>query len=398
MPKKAPSGVFFSSECVRAPLLDTSPHARYNKDMDVYLDYAASAPLREEVLSDMLPYLKENFGNPDSLHSFGRRAAQAVTDARDRIAAVLGVKPNEVYFTSGGTEADNWAVRCIGEGNILYSPIEHAATMSAIPLRKCRLAVPCTVSPDGAVRTDSGGAVPGDLALVCVMAVNNETGCIQPFEEIGAFARRNGACFFSDCVQAAVSLDLKEILKSADAISLSAHKIGGPKGVGALVVKKGVPVVPLIAGGEQERGLRGGTLNVAGAVGFARALELAQNGRKDFCAHTEKLRDLFERKVKAALGGSAAIDGKRRVPNISHITFAGGGDAFLTLLDLNGVAASGGAACSAHASRPSHVMLAMGRSGEEAKCGVRFSFGRETTEEETLFAADAVIRTYRRFG
>lgn len=360
--------------------------------MNVYLDHAATTPMREEVVEAMLPYLRDNFGNSDSLHAFGRRAAHAVTMARDNIAEVLGVKSNEVYFTSGGTEADNWAVRGIGEGNILHSPIEHAATMSAIPLRKCKMAVPCRVSAGGTVGTDFDGTMSEPPALVCVMAVNNETGCIQPVREISAYAHKRGAYFFSDCVQAACSLDLKEILNFADVISLSAHKIGGPKGVGALIVKKGTPLKPLIVGGEQERGLRGGTLNVAGVVGFARALELAQAEREKFCTHTGALRDLFEQKILMGLKDSVKIDGENRAPNISHITFARGGDAFLSLLDLNGVAASGGAACSAHASLPSHVMLAMGRSEEEARRGVRFSFGMETTLEEVLFAADTVIR------
>ncbi len=360
--------------------------------MNVYLDYAATTPMREEVLAAMLPYLKENFGNPDSLHAFGREAAHAVTAARDKIAAILGVKANEVYFTSGGTEANNWAVRCLGEGDILYSPIEHAATMSAIPLRNCKKAIPCPISADGTVQTDFGGTMSETPALVCVMAVNNETGCIQPIEELAALAHARGGALFSDCVQAAATLDLKTVLKHADAISLSAHKIGGPKGVGALVVKGGVPLRPLLVGGEQERNRRGGTLNVAGIVGLARALELAQGEREAYCTHTGRMRDLFEKTILSALGGSVKIDGENRAPNISHITFAGGGDAFLTLLDLNGVAASGGAACSAHAALPSHVMLAMGRSEEEAKRGVRFSFGRETTEEEVLFAATTVIR------
>lgn len=364
--------------------------------MNVYLDYAATTPLRPEALAAMLPYLKEDFGNPDSLHSFGRRAAHAVTEARDRIAAVLGVKSGEVYFTAGGAEADNWAVRHIGEGDLLYSPIEHAATMSAIPLRHCKKAIPYTVSENGVLQTDFEGAMSENLALVSVMAVNNETGCIQPIERAAAFAHAHGAYFFSDCVQAAGTLGLKEILRFADAISLSAHKIGGPKGVGALVVKKGVPVKPLIVGGEQERGLRGGTLNVAGIVGFARALELAQKEREEFCAHTGRLRELFEERLRVSLATDVETDGENRAPNISHLTFRRGGDAFLTLLDLSGVACSGGAACSAHAALPSHVMLAMGRSEAEAKRGVRFSFGRETTEEEVLFAAEKTVEAYRK--
>ncbi len=351
--------------------------------------------MREEVLSVMLPYFREDFGNPDSLHGFGRRAAQAVTAARDKIAEILGVTPQEVYFTAGGTEADNWAIRGIGEGNLLYSPIEHAGTMSAIPLRNCKKAIPCRVSADGTLLTDFDGTMSEDLGLVAVMAVNNETGCIQPIEEAAAFAHAHNAYFFSDCVQAAGTQVLKDILRFSDAISLSAHKLGGPKGVGALIVKRGVPLRPLIVGGEQERGLRGGTLNVAGIVGFARALELAQSEREQFCRHTGELRSFFEEALLSALGPAVKVDGVLRAPNISHLTFERGGDAFLTLLDLLGVACSGGAACSAHASAPSHVLLAMGRSEEEAKRGVRFSFGRETTREEVALAVSRILSAVR---
>lgn len=360
--------------------------------MNVYLDYAATSPLKEEVLEAMIPYLSGKFGNPDSLHSFGREAAFAVTSARDKIAEILGVKAGEVYFTSGGTEADNWAVRRMGRGSALLSPIEHAAALSALTHRGDG-GKTCTVSANGVVTpADLGGAFVGGMGLVCVMAVNNETGCVQPVEELAAFAHARGALFFADCVQAACTLDLSDVLRFADAVSLSSHKIGGPKGVGALVVKKGVKLSPLIVGGEQERGLRGGTLNVAGIVGFSKALELAQQNREEFCAHTGKLRALFEEIIFSALGDKVGRDGENRVPNISHLTFARGGEAFLNVLDLHGIAASGGAACSAHAALPSHVMLAMGRTPEEAKKGVRFSFGAKTTEEETLFAARKVVR------
>lgn len=354
----------------------------------IYLDYAATAPLLGEVLGAMLPVLKEEFGNADSLHSYGRRAALLVTRARDEIAGVLGVLPSEVFFTSGGTEADNWAVRGIGKGKALLSPIEHAAALEALPLRREGGDL-CTVSRDGIVRvTDLEGTMSEDTGLVCVMAVNNETGCVQPIAPIADYVHSRGALLFSDCVQAAATQDLKAVAAAADALSLSAHKLGGPKGVGALVVKKGVPVRPLIAGGEQERGLRGGTLNVAGIVGFAKALSLAAERREEYVRRTGALRDLFEK----ALGSRTrmTVDGLNRAPNISHLTFEEGGDYLVNLLDLKGVAASGGAACSAHAALPSHVMLAMGRTPEEAKRGVRFSFGWETTEEEALRAADVV--------
>lgn len=369
----------------------------------IYLDYAATSPLREEALEAMLPYFKEAFGNPDSLHACGRRAAAALQRARDAIAAALGVQPSEVYFTSGGTEADNWAARGIARGGaaekFLVSPVEHAAVLSAVSAH--REHVVCRVGEDGVVSPDHVRdllAASGGVSLVGVMAVNNETGCVQPVAELAAAAHAAGAYFFSDCVQAAASCDLKELARHADALALSAHKVGGPKGVGALVVKKGVPIAPLIAGGEQERGLRGGTSNVAGAVGFARALSLAQAEREAYIRHTGSLRDAFEQRILAELGSEVRADGARRVPNISHLTFARGGTAFLNALDLAGVACSGGAACSSHSAQPSHVLMAMGRSAEEALRGVRFSFGRETTAEEAARAADTVIEKYRIFS
>lgn len=369
----------------------------------IYLDYAATSPLREEALEAMLPYFKEDFGNPDSLHACGRRAAAALQSARDAIAAALGVQPSEVYFTSGGTEADNWAARGIARGGaaekFLVSPVEHAAVLSAVSAH--REHVVCRVGEDGVVSPDHVRdllAASGGVSLVGVMAVNNETGCVQPIAELAAAAHAAGAYFFSDCVQAASSCDLKELARHADALALSAHKVGGPKGVGALVVKKGVPIAPLIAGGEQERGLRGGTSNVAGAVGFARALSLAQAEREAYIRHTGSLRDAFEQRILAELGSEVRADGARRVPNISHLTFARGGTAFLNALDLAGVACSGGAACSSHSAQPSHVLMAMGRSAEEALRGVRFSFGRETTAEEAARAADIVIEKYRIFS
>ncbi|MDE6677356.1 MAG: cysteine desulfurase [Clostridia bacterium] len=355
--------------------------------MNAYLDYAATTPLDKEILDKMLPYLTEEFGNPDSLHAYGRRAAYAVSEARDRVAGVLGVKPAEVYFTSGGTEADNWAMLRLSTGRLCVSSIEHTAVLSAVRVRTT-YAKP---NEDGIVTPQAvEDAINSDTRLVCVMAVNNETGCIQPIKEISALCKTRGLLLFSDCVQAAVTQDLKELCGYADAISLSGHKIYGPKGTGVLVVKKGVPLRPLIAGGEQERGLRGGTLNVPGVVGFSYALEKVQKERERFCKKTEALRAMFEDKLKNALGSRIRIDGTNRAPNISHITFAGG-DALLNRLDLKGVCASGGAACSAHSALPSHVMLAMGKTEAEAKNGVRFSFGKHTTEAEINFAAQTVI-------
>ncbi len=363
----------------------------YNKGMNVYLDHAATTPIYPEVFEVMKKVLCDDFGNPDSLHAFGRKAAAYITDARDRIANILGVSPAEVYFTSGGTEADNWAVRSIGEGGLLLSPIEHAAVKEAAPLRGGEVFT-CPVAEDGIVtKAHLGRTMSEDVGLVAVMAVNNETGCIQPIEELARAAHALNAFFFSDCVQAACSQDLKKLAAACDALSLSSHKVGGPKGAGALIVKKGVKLAPLLVGGEQERRLRGGTLNVAAIAGFAKALELTAARREQFCAHTGRLRAIFEEILFSALKERVRQDGEMRAPNISHLTFEDGGEALLALLDLHGVAASGGAACSAHAALPSHVMIAMGRTEEEARRGVRFSFGLSTTEEEAVYAAKTVV-------
>lgn len=357
----------------------------------MYLDYAATTPLDNEIFEKMLPFLKAEFGNPDSLHAFGRSAAYAVSEARDRVAGTLGVKPSEVYFTSGGTEADNWAMRRLGTGRACVSQIEHTAVLSAV--RKNTAFI--KPNAEGIVTAQAvANALNADTGMVAVMAVNNETGCIQPIKEISALCKEKGLLLFSDCVQAAVTQDLKELVSYCGAVSLSGHKVYGPKGTGALVVKKGAALRPFITGGEQERGLRGGTLNVAGIVGFSYALEKAQREREAYCAKTEKLRALFEREVTGALGDSAKIDGENRAPNVSHITFAGGGSALLNLLDLHGLCVSGGAACSAHSASPSHVMLAMGRTEEEALAGIRFSFGTATTEEQVRSAAKTVVECY----
>ena len=231
--------------------------------MNVYLDYAATTPLDGEVLEKMLPFLKENFGNPDSLHTFGRAAAYAVSEARDRVAETLGVRPAEVYFTAGGTEADNWAVRGLGKGKALVSAIEHQAVLSAAALREGGAEfLPVTEEGTADLRAAERMLAP-ETGLVCVMAVNNETGCLQPVERLGELCRPRGALLFSDCVQAAGTCDLKELARSVDALSLSAHKIYGPKGAGALVVKKGVPLKPLVAGGGEQRVYRFDNMKVA---------------------------------------------------------------------------------------------------------------------------------------
>ena len=356
----------------------------------IYLDYAATTPLDGEVLDAMLPYLKDTFGNPDSAHAAGRAAALAVSESRAWVARTLGVSPAEVYFTSGGTEADNWAVRYMGTGKAALSSIEHAALLEGAKLREGAFTLIPATSGGTITRQAVESVLTSETGLVCVMAANNETGTIQPLQEISALCRSRKIPLFSDCVQAAY-LDLKEVTALCDAVALSGHKLYGPKGVGVLVAKKGVKLRPMISGGEQERSLRGGTLNVAGIVGFAAALDKAQKARVEDSKRIGALRDLFETQLKAALGDRVSVDGENRLACISHLTFENAPSALLAKLDLAGLCASGGAACSAHSALPSHVMLAMGRSEEEARRGVRFSFGRQTTEEEITRAVQIII-------
>ena len=365
----------------------------------IYLDYASTTPLRAEALEAMLPFLKEWFGNPDSLHAAGRRAALALQDARDEIASLLGVRPAEVYFTSGGTEADNWAVRCTAAAarGVCVSAIEHHAVLEAAQrvAQTGGRTVYVPVGREGVVTPEALAAHMDGAGLVGVRAVNNETGVIQSVAAPAEIAHARGALMFSDCVQAAASCDLKPLAGACDLLSLSAHKAGGPKGTGVLVIKKGVRISPFVTGGEQERGLRGGTVNVAGAVGFARALSLAAREREAFVRHTQAVRAAFEARLLEKAGGRIAVDGGARVPNISHVTVAGGGPALLAALDLRGLACSAGAACAAHSTLPSHVMTAMGRTADEARAGLRFSFSLATRETEAAAAAEIALACLR---
>lgn len=364
----------------------------------IYLDYAATTPMDGEVLAAMSPYFTEKFGNPDSLHSFGRKAAFAVTSARDEVAKILGVKPNEVYFTSGGTEGDNWAIKGLtalsGKKKFAISAIEHhAVSAAADQLEKLgyeKILLP--VDEAGMVRiSEAERLIDSDVGLVSVMAVNNETGVRQPVEELSEIARKRGAFFHSDCVQASCCLDLKKLCALCDSITLSAHKFYGPKGVGVLVVKNKIFLPPLIAGGEQERGLRGGTSNVPAIVGLAHALKNAQNHLSENNRRAEELRSYFEGELTKRFPSAVKIDGKNRVPFLSHVTFdCDGAESLVNRLDLKGIAVSSGAACASHSPLPSHVMLAMGRSEKEARRGVRFSFGKNTTMDEVKEVLNAL--------
>ena len=356
----------------------------------IYLDHAATTPIDKKVLEAMLPYLKENFGNPSSQHALGRASANAVVGARDKIAALLGCKAEEVFFTSGGTEAGNWALKgaCVAngspKGHIAVSAIEHPALLeSANDMQKFGYDV-TFIQPDrrGVITPQAvEKALRPDTVFCAVMHANNETGVIQPVEEIGKILRERGVFYYCDCVQTAGVLPLP--VKHCTALGISMHKFYGPVGFGALYIRNGAKISRFISGGKQERGLRGGTTNAAAAVGCATALELAYNCAKENNAKISALRDKFIKRVLEEIDGAHVNGESEKLPAHANISFDGcDGENLLFLLDMQGIAVSTGSACSAGAVTPSHVLLAMGLEKERAKSAVRFTFGKDNTEEE----------------
>jgi len=382
-----------------------------NSERKIYFDHAATTPLDVEVFEKMKPYYTEVFGNPDSPHGFGRIAMRAVDEARDRLAELIGGKPNEIYFTSGGTESDNWAVlggayaqREKGKKKVILSSIEHHAVLSAGErLEKEGFSVVyLPVNEEGRVEIRALlDALTSDVGLVAVMAANNETGSVQPVRELADAAHENGSLFFTDAVQAAPYLPIDVKAWGADILCFSAHKFYGPKGCGALYIKNGVKTGKLIAGGEQERGLRGGTVNVPSIVGLAAAYEKNARGRVENNAKIRHLRELFLKRVFSEIDG-VSQNGNGDLPSIVNLRISGiENTAFLYTMDLHGVALSAGSACASASVKPSHVLTAMGLSEENARESVRFSFGKDNTEEEIAFAVDLmkeIVGKLRGFG
>lgn len=371
----------------------------------IYLDHAATTPLDKEIFEKMAPYFTAEFGNADSPHFFGRKAMNAVDSARDEIAALIGAKPGEVYFTSGGTEADNWAMYAgayaakeKGRTQILVSSIEHHAVLAAAEKLKKEgfEIVYLPVNAGGRVEVNALKERLSDrTGLVAVMAANNETGVIQPVKELAALTKEAGGIFFTDAVQAApyTPLNVKEL--GVDMLSFSAHKFYGPKGCGALYIRGGLKTKGLIVGGEQERGLRGGTTNVPAVVGLAAAYK---KNLIDADASREKLislRALFLKEISAL--DNVTVNGEEGLPALLNLRIAGVDNAdFVYNMDLSGVCVAAGSACASASIKPSHVLLAMGLSEREAKESVRISFGKHNTEEEILRAAKTAVEVVER--
>jgi cysteine desulfurase len=379
--------------------------------MRAYLDYNATTPVDPAVLEAMLAFLTDNFGNASSIHSAGQRARAAVDRARDSVAALLGAKPSEIVFTSGGTESDNLAILGLisavapnsagGRKHIITSAIEHHAVLNSCQALE-QQGIEVTYIPVGSAGVvdpdEIRRALRAETVLISVMHANNELGTIQPIGEIGCIAAEADVYFHRDAVQSAGKLPLDVNQLGVDLLSISAHKIYGPKGVGALYVRSGTPLSPQFHGGHHERDRRPGTENVPGIVGFGRAAELA---RANLAAEPQRIVALRDRLERAILDSISSVrvngDVTRRVANTTNLSFAAaGGEAMLIALDLVGVACSTGAACSSGAVEPSHVLLAIGLSPDEARSSLRFSLGRQTTSEEVDFAIAAIPEVVER--
>jgi cysteine desulfurase len=371
--------------------------------MAIYLDHAATTPLRRDVLDAMTPFLTEDFGNASSAHAFGRRARAALDEAHERIAARIGAQGREIVLTSGGTEALNlglkgaaWAGKAHGHRIVTSSVEHHAVSHTVRYLEKFGFEVAeLPVDRYGRVDPDEvEAAITDKTVVVSVMLANNEVGTIQPIAEIGRRVRpRRGVLFVVDAVQAGPHLDIDVEELGVDLLALSAHKFEGPKGVGALYLRHGTHIVVQQQGGAQERHRRGGTENVAGAVGMAAAYELASDERAETVKRLRRLRERLQKAVLAVDGVELTGHPRDRLPNhLSVIARDTDGNAVAMALDLEGIAASVGSACTTGSTEVSHVLSAMGYPDEEARGALRLSLGRTTTEAEIDEAAATVPR------
>ena len=373
----------------------------------IYLDYAATTPVDPGVIEAMLPYFRDTFGNPSSIHSFGQQARSAVEDAREKVASFLGAKPAEIIFTSGGTESNNFAIKGVAWANrkkgnhIIASAIEHHAVMEPCHFLE-REGFEVTFLPvdsQGFVDPqDVAKAITGRTVLVSIMHANNEIGTLQPVTEIGKIARERGVCFHTDAVQTFGHMPFTVDELNVDLLSLSAHKLYGPKGVGALFVRQGTRLEPHMHGGEQEGKRRASTHNVPGIVGLAKAVELAEKAMAEedtriMALRNRLIRGIFDKIDRVRLNGHPE---KRLANNVNVSMEYCEGEAMILSLDLMGIACSTGSACSSTSVEPSHVLRAIGLSVEETRGSLRFSLGRYTQEQEIDKVLDVLPRIVKR--
>jgi cysteine desulfurase len=369
--------------------------------MGTYLDHAASTPMRAEAIEAMTPYLDHMYANPSGSHRFAREARKALDEARDLVAATLGCKPGEVVFTSGGTEGDNHAilgaVRRLG-GVAVCPAAEHHAVLHCVEHVNgvvVRVNSVGTVDLEDLQRVLESATEEQPITVVSVMAVNNEVGSITPMRDVARIVRKYApnAILHTDAVQAACWVDLREITPLVDALSLSAHKFGGPKGVGVMVIKTGKNLEPLIFGGGQERDRRSGTHNVSGIIATAKALEVTDKTRAEETVRVTKLRDRLVDEIRAKVDGVLeTVPREQRVPGVAHICFSGlENEALLFLLDQADVYASAASACASGAMEPSHVLEAMGVERSWSNGALRLSLGHTTTDAEIDLAVSAIV-------
>ncbi|PDQ34884.1 MAG: cysteine desulfurase [Candidatus Lumbricidophila eiseniae] len=373
----------------------------------IFLDHAATTPVRREAIDAMLPYLTEGFGNPSSRHSLGGEASRALAAAREDIAAIIGCRPGDVVFTGGGTEADNLAVKGIALANprgrhVVVSQIEHEAVLEPADYLERLHGFDVSylgADENGWISPESLAAViRPDTTLVSVQLANNEIGTVQPIAELAEVAHGVGAVMHTDAVQAAGWLPLSLDGLGVDALTLAGHKLGAPKGVGALVARGRLVLEPVLHGGGQERGRRSGTENVAGAVAFATALRLAEHERQDASARVTALAATLTAAVLAAVPTARrTVSPERQLPGIVSFVFPGtAGEAVLLELESDDIICSSGSACAATRGEPSHVLTAIGMPRDLALTAVRFSLGHENTHDEMLATAASVARAVTR--
>lgn len=373
----------------------------------IYLDHNATTRPDPRVVQAVKEALEDDWGNPSSLHWFGQKARKRLEEARESVAAFIGGEPTEITFTSGGTESNNMAVMGAvtameGKGKrIITSTIEHPSVRSTCRSLVARGFDLVEVPVDGSGRVDPQAvaeAMTPDAILVTIMAANNETGVVQPVDEIGRLARERGVLFHTDAVQMAGKLGIDVGSWPVDMLSIAGHKFYGPKGVGALWVKKGLRIAPRNLGGGQEMGMRGGTENIPGICGLGRAAEIARAERGQWETRIRGLRDRFEKKALEKIE-NAEVHGDldNRLPNTSSISFPGAeGEAVAITLDLKGVAVSTGSACSTGATSPSHVLMAMGLSARQCETALRISLGKDNTREEIDRAVELLAEAVAR--
>ena len=374
-----------------------------------YMDHSATSPVNPEVLEAMLPYFTESFGNASTLYALGREARTAMENGRKQVASLIGAKPEEVYFTSGGTESDNIAIkgtvsRLKGKGNhIITSAIEHPAveeTCKYLEKNGCQVTY-LPVGEEGIVKiSDVEAAIIPETILITVMHANNEIGTIQPIKEIGALAREKGIYFHTDAVQSVGKIPVNVGDLNVDMLSISAHKLYGPKGTGALYIRKGVRIDPLFHGGGHERGMRPGTENIPGIVGMGKACQIAQDNMEKNMEYVSSLRD---RLIKGVLGEIEQSDlnghPTKRLPNNANFRFSSiEGESLVLQLDAKGINASTGSACSSKKLEPSHVLMAIGLKEVDAHGSLRISLGSENTPEDidsSIVAIKEVVERLR---